>query len=310
LIKFDVYENSRGSLSVQGKISYLGPLQRRGNPPRLKLDLTADETLELDPVDREVNHPYSDKPEGGIHIHCYSFEEVFAEKIRALAERLRPRDLYDVIHLYRLNDARLGRTIILKTLEGKCRYKGIPMPTMGILESKPELAELTSEWNNMLGHQVPVLPPLEHFWKELPEVFDWLYHDVEKPSPAPIPILGQEIDTSWHPTAMAQGWGLTQPLEIIRFAASNRLCVDLAYQGNHRLIEPYSLRQTRDGNLLLYAVKHETGENRSYRVDRIQDAKVKQIPFIPKYAIELSTTDPFLAPTKKIAKKRTTSGGG
>ncbi len=36
---------------------------------------------------------------GGIDILCYAFEEVFAEKIRALAERQRPRDLYDVIHL-------------------------------------------------------------------------------------------------------------------------------------------------------------------------------------------------------------------
>ena len=27
---------------------------------------------------------------------CYSYEEVFAEKVRALAERARPRDLYDV----------------------------------------------------------------------------------------------------------------------------------------------------------------------------------------------------------------------
>ncbi len=30
------------------------------------------------------------------NIQCYSYIEVFAEKIRALSERTRPRDLYDV----------------------------------------------------------------------------------------------------------------------------------------------------------------------------------------------------------------------
>jgi predicted nucleotidyltransferase component of viral defense system len=101
LIKFEVYRNPRGMTSVQGKIGYLGPLQRGGNPPRVKLDLTADEVLVLDPCIQEVSHPYSDRPDGGINIRCYCFEEIFAEKVRALAERLRPRDLYDVIHLYR-----------------------------------------------------------------------------------------------------------------------------------------------------------------------------------------------------------------
>lgn len=48
-----------------------------------------------------MHHPYSDKPKNGMEAHCYNFAEVFAEKIRALGERARPRDLYDVVHLYR-----------------------------------------------------------------------------------------------------------------------------------------------------------------------------------------------------------------
>lgn len=303
LIKFDVYKNSLGKTSVQGKIAYLGPLQRGGDPPRVKLDLTANEALVLEQCIREVNHPYSDKPEGGIHIRCYCFEEIFAEKVRALAERLRPRDLYDVIHLYRHDDTRHGRITILNTLEAKCRYKGISMPSIEILERKPERAELVSEWENMLGHQVPVLPPFEQFWQELPEVFDWLYRSAEKATPAVIPTMGQAIDTSWHPPSVAQAWGLAQPLEVIRYAASNRLCVDLAYQGDHRLIEPYSLRRTQDGNLLLYAVKHDTGENRSYRVDRIEGAKATKTPFVPRYAIELTGAGPISAPHTRRAPR-------
>lgn len=94
-------EPERYRISAEGRLGYRGPMQRRGDPARIKLDLTIDEVLVLGPVLRKVHHPYSDGPGEGIHIRCYPFEEVFAEKIRALAERERPRDLYDVVHLYR-----------------------------------------------------------------------------------------------------------------------------------------------------------------------------------------------------------------
>jgi predicted nucleotidyltransferase component of viral defense system len=100
-VRFEIYQNPRGHVSVEGRIGYRGPLQRRGDPARVKLDLTDDEVLVLEPVTREVHHPYSDRPPEGIQARCYSYEEVFAEKLRALTERERPRDLYDVIHLYR-----------------------------------------------------------------------------------------------------------------------------------------------------------------------------------------------------------------
>lgn len=307
LIRFEVYTNPRGKISVQGRIGYRGPLSPGGDLPRIKLDLTDDEVLALEPVNREVHHPYSDRPDDGIHAKCYCFEEVFAEKIRALAERLRPRDLYDVIHLYRHDSTKHDRAIILNTLEKKCAFKGLSVPTIEFLEGKPERAELETEWENMLGHQVPVLPPFEQFWRELPEIFEWLYRAIEKAVPPTIPVMGQPIDVSWRPPAMAQAWHTATPLEIIRYAAANRLCVRLNYvdaDGNWKqpLIEPYSLRRTRDKNLLLYAVKHETQQDRSYRVDRMRSAEVTKIPFTPKYAIELTPTGPIAAPLKTAGK--------
>lgn len=107
---------------------------------------------------------------------------------------------------------------------------------------------------------------------------------------------GGAVDDTWRPPAMAQAWHASTPLEIIRFAAANRLCVDLSYQGSHRLIEPYSLRRTKDGNLLLYAVKHQTGEARSYRVDRIQGAQAAQTTFTPRYVVELTPVGPISVP--------------
>lgn len=294
LIRFEVYTNARGKLSAEGRISYRGPLQisPRRDLPRIKLDLTNDEVLVLEPEGPEVHHPYSDRPGEGIHVQCYCFEELFAEKVRALAERLRPRDLYDVIHLYRHGDGKKDRGLILSTLQKKCEFKNIPVPTVESLENKPERTELETEWENMLGHQLLMLPPFEQFWHELPGVFEWLYQAVEKVLPSPMPLMGMAVDETWRPPAMAHAWYTNTPLEVIRFAAANRLCVDLIYNGTHRLIEPYSLRRTREGNLLLYAVKQATGEDRSYRVDRIQAAEVTKIAFTPRYIIELTASGP------------------
>ena len=89
---------------------------------------------------------------------------------------------------------------------------------------------------------------------------------------------------------MGQAWNARVPLEVIRFAAVNHLLMELTYKGTKRLVEPYSLFRTKDGNLLLRAIKHKTGEPRSYRLDRVQDVVVTQMPFKPRYAIEMNAS--------------------
>ena len=294
-LRFDVYENPRGKQAIEGRIYYRGPLRRRGDMSRIKLDISDDEILVLDAVYREVHHPYSDRPTDGIYILSYSFEEVFAEKIRALGERERPRDLYDVVHLYRHDEMRPDRDLVISTLRKKCEFKGVEVPTMEALEASPSKVELIGEWENMLAHQLPTLPPFDDFWNEIPEVFAWLHEVKEKIAMPAIPLRIEE-EEAWRPPPMAIAWHMTAPLEIIRFAAANRLCVKLGYKGSFRLIEPYSLRRTKDNNLLLHAVRHDTGAPRSYRVDRIQSAEATKKTFKPRYTIELSATGPISAP--------------
>ena len=131
-------------------------------------------------------------PDNGIKSRCYCFEELFAEKIRALAERERPRDLYDVVHLYRHEELASDQTIILSTLEKKCAFKEISVPTMETFRNRPEREELEAEWENMLAHQLPALPSFEQFWVELPEVMKWLYGVVEKVKKEAISLVGGE----------------------------------------------------------------------------------------------------------------------
>ena len=306
-LKFEVYQNPRGKPSVQGRIAYRGPIAPRGDLPRIKLDLTNDERVVLSPVRRRVHHGYSDAPVEGIEVLCYPYEEVFAEKLRALGERELPRDLYDVVHLYRHPGIRPDRAVVLAILDEKSQFKGIPTLTLETLKREPQRTELETEWSNMLAHQLPALPPFDQFWSELPQVFEWLAGTLAPATLHPIAV-GADEDVQWTPPHMAQAWGIGVPLETIRFAAANRLCVNLGYQGTKRIIEPYSLRSTKDGNLILHAIRVDNREHRAYRVDEIQSAEVTQRGFSPVYAVELTPTGPIHAPLQSGSGSTHTTG--
>ncbi|MEX2131371.1 MAG: nucleotidyl transferase AbiEii/AbiGii toxin family protein, partial [Pseudohongiellaceae bacterium] len=273
-----IYANPRGGTSAQGRVGYRGPLGRLGDAPRIKLDLTDDEKVILPSVRRPVHHPYSDRPAKEFEVATYAFEELFAEKVRALAERLRPRDLYDVVHLHRRHELKPDRERVLSTLSAKCEFKAIPVPTLQSIHASELVGELRTSWEQMLGHQLPELPSFDVFWAELPGFFDWLSAaTVTQPLPVLRIASAGPIDASWRPPAMASSWsayGTSVSLEIIRFAAANYLCVELDYrdeQGNRstRVIEPYSLWRSNEGNLLLSAIRVDLNQPRSYRVDRI-----------------------------------------
>jgi predicted nucleotidyltransferase component of viral defense system len=300
-LHFEVFENRRGRPAGQGRVSYRGPIApASGDPPRIKLDLTIDEVMVLPPVDRPVAHPYSDAPDCGITARCYSFEEVFAEKVRALAERARPRDLYDVINLFRHDEFHPAAPVIHDVLTRKCAFKGIPFPTVATLSQARE--ELEGDWVVMLAHQLPSLPPVDGFWGELPAVVAWIEGGQRAVTPAAYPLgPGDVLVRAPIGGLSIPGMASTAPLETIRFAASNRLLIELDYADEEgrrggRIIEPYSLRRTQAGDILLHAVRAENGAHRTYRVDRILGARSTQRTFTPRHAIELTPAGPLSVP--------------
>ncbi len=117
----------------------------------------------LNTVRRKVEHTYSDKPAEGINANCYAFEEVVAEKIRALAQRIRPRDLYDVVHFFRNRELLQNPQLVYNVLGQKCAFKGMKIPTFEFIENHEKLDELEPQWKNMLAHQLPALSPIEAF---------------------------------------------------------------------------------------------------------------------------------------------------
>ncbi len=285
--KFEVYQNPRGGKSCQARIGYQGPVSPRGRSmPRIKLDLTADELVVLSPIQSQVYHPYSDAPNGGIIIRSYAYEEAFGEKIRALAERGRPRDLYDVVNLFRNPEARPVTTVLNDVLRQKCEFKNLDFPAFAQIEINKPFLE--SRWAQMLAHQLPVLPPFVAFWDELPIFFEWLHDGTSLR--VPVAYIGDKGEETIRERTLRLPISVVihSYIEIIRFAASNLLCVDLDYQGHTSRIEPYSLRRTEKGNIVLTAYDVDKKEHHNYFINGIHGARVTGQVFSPRFAIELT----------------------
>jgi hypothetical protein len=151
----------------------------------------------------------------------------------------------------------------------------------------------------------------------LPAFFDWLAGGQAPVVPAA--YVGGQGETVLRervlrlPIAPAR----QAHVEVIRFAAANRLLVELDYrdvegQRTTRIVEPYSLRRTQAGDIILHT--HDVGKNdhRGLRLDRIEGARVTNRSFTPRHQIELTPTGPVaVAPSTTRAPStatRSTSG--
>ena len=272
--------------SAEGRIYYRGP-RNAPQAASIRLDLTIAEQVARPTILRPIAHPYPDNLPGLGRVRCYGFEELFAEKLRAMGERCRPRDLYDIITLFRRSDLLPSAGLMQSVYTEKCESKGVAVFTCEMIQASPFRVELEDEWANMLAHQLPALPPFGHLLMELVPLFDWLEGKATPPLLTPIPV-GEDIDTAWSPPATVGVWKQRIPLEMVRFAAANHLCLELNSVDGTLLVEPYTLKRTSSGQLVLYAVEPDTGEVRPYRVEEIQSVKVSTIPFRPRFAIEVT----------------------
>ena len=272
--------------SAEGRIYYRGPRNAPG-VASIRIDLTIAEQVVRPTVLRPIAHEYPDPLPSPAEVRCYSFEEAFAEKLRAMGERARPRDLYDIITLYRRSAFLPDAAVIQAVYREKCESKGVEVFTGEAIQASPFLRELEDEWGNMLGHQLPALPPFSALWGALPRLYEWLEGTRPTERLAPIPAI-EELDDSWSPPSTVSVWGQRAPVEEMRFAAANHLHVELGYRDSNHLVEPYSLKKTRSGQLTIYAVESETGEIHSYALDQIQTIRVSAASFTPRFAVDVS----------------------
>src|SRR5260370_1228251 len=137
-------------------------------------DITNQEKIVAAPVGRTIFHPYSDDLPPDLTVQCYALEELLAEKTRALYERTRPRDLYDVVYLLENCIDAINLTETNKVFAAKCEYKGLRVPSsqelVAIVRSNEELR---AEWANMLAHQLPNLPAIDDMVTRFEALIGW-----------------------------------------------------------------------------------------------------------------------------------------
>ena len=299
--------NRQGQPTFEGSVAYRGPLAFPGSP-KIRFDLTRNEPILRPAESRTIFHPYSDALPPDARVASYSLGELMAEKTRALWERTRPRDLYDVVLLGTLTRNAEEEDALRQLTREKFEFKGLVLPDgEAIVEKARADAELQSEWKNMLAHQLPVLPPLDDFLARLEQAIGWLFPHPPEPisrtageprsggtlAGARLGSIPLERDEVIEYASRAETSGQPTGLDPIRFAGASHLLLDFIYHGNRRVVEPYALRRPKTGNLLLYA--HERSRDgaptdmiKAYKIHEIGSLRVLQTAFQPRYVIELS----------------------
>ena len=272
-------------LTFQVRLPYRGPLAIPVSP-RLLLDITQHEVIVDDPDSRIVLHPYPDSLPVDATIQTYSIEELMAEKTRALFERARPRDLYDVVYLAFSGehlDFDRSRRIWLE----KCRSKSLHAPSRAeLVEIIRKSEEIRADWRSMIDHQLPEVVDVETFIERLPDALAWL--DVAAAAAPALAAVPSRAGESAVGAMVGREWSRGLPLQVVRFAGANRLMVTFSYSGRTRTVEPYSFRMPQTGNLLLYAWERESGQVKAFNVAKMSDVRVTDRSFSPRYLVELT----------------------
>ena len=154
------FQDKQG-LFIQIKVPFQSPLMSSGSLPRIKLDLAKNEILVDDSVLNPLFHDYSDEENVTVPICTYSMDELFAEKLRALVERTRPRDLYDVVQIYERVYKNKGMSLSFqKIIADKFKFKNLIYSNSVFAVVEDRKQEVIEAWNDMLAHQIN---PLENF---------------------------------------------------------------------------------------------------------------------------------------------------
>lgn len=159
---------NKGYISV--RISYLGPLAHQGE---IKLEVSLQEAI----IYARSKLPLKESIYPDIapfSINCYGIYEVIAEKIRAIFQRGKSRDYYDVWMLtgdQQFNEvARKSPSELIKLVEEKCELNRIEFEPE-LMFSDSRLNDAKRYWEDSLGRMVFGLPEFEIVLGEIRERF-------------------------------------------------------------------------------------------------------------------------------------------
>jgi predicted nucleotidyltransferase component of viral defense system len=138
----------------------------------LKVEVSAHEPLLTEPVERHILHEFAGESLDGTTITAYRLEEVVAEKLRALLQsrqhreihgwvRNRPRDLYDLWHLWHQDDFTIDWAEVQRILPAKAKAYDVGYNGTEDFLDEQVLEGIRRDWLARLGSFVSDLPPFE-----------------------------------------------------------------------------------------------------------------------------------------------------
>ena len=137
---------------------------------KIKLDISFSELILTKPTNKKILHPYSDSSQITEIVPVYSMLEIISEKLRALIQRNRPRDIYDIWYIMN-SKIDLTKLDIKKLLIRKADSKGIEISGVEQFVNDEKRRKNKRAWQSSLGHHLPI--------GKLPE-FDSVYDDLKR----------------------------------------------------------------------------------------------------------------------------------
>lgn len=263
-----------------------------GNPHtttiKVHLDVTEYDRIFLPIQDRFLIHPYSDGAHSKVPIKCHKLEELLASKLKCLLQRRHSFDLYDYVYSVFINrDIEINRTEVLRTFLQKTIFEPSPGVAKGLL------LDLPLEMFRVIWRKYIVCPAQSLF--DFDTAIDRFKENIESL------FAGLHIDRYGQIAFFP-----SQLRNMIMEAASELKMLDITYDGQRRLVEPYSLafKRRRDGFGQEYFYAFDTTGGRasgpglkSFLHPKIQALALAEQSYEPRYPIELGKAGEFAGKT-------------
>jgi predicted nucleotidyltransferase component of viral defense system len=263
-----------------------------GNPHtttiKVQMDVTEYDRIFLPVQDRFLIHPYSDSAQCNVAIKCHKLEELLASKLKCLLQRRHSFDLYDYVYSVFINrDIEVNRPELLRTFLQKTIFEPSPGVAKGLLLDLP-LETFRAFWHKYIVCPVQSLFDFDVALGRFKDDIEGLF-------------AGLRIDYYGQIAFFPSGFRNT-----IMEAASDLKMLDITYDGQRRLVEPYSLafKRRKDGFGQEYFYAFDTTGGRSsgpglktFLHPKIQGLAIADQAFEPRYPIELGKAGEFAAKT-------------
>ncbi len=246
---------------------------------KAQLDVSEYERLILQPADRPLIHPYSDKASCVGTIRCVALEEILASKLKCLLQRRHVADLFDYVHWLAFGPEQVDAAEVLRIFLQKTIYSRSPGAALRLLLALP-FQLLREAWTRYvvcpIASMVAFESAVDRFVAHLQTLFQGYGED-----------LGWTSEHIYFPPQLRN---------IILEAGSRLTLVRMIYQESERLVEPYALKFMKRKNgpprEYFYGWNRTGGSSppgiRTFVAGEFQHADVTDIQFEPQFPVEVS----------------------